>query len=199
MSPRRRGVTRERGPVPDAPGRRINVVGTCGSGKTTVARSLAARLALPYVEIDALFWRPGWEETSDTELRSAVGDAVAGEAWVIDGNYSRVRDLVWPRADTLIWLDYSFPRVFSQLLRRTLRRAILREPLWHGNRESLRKSFLSRESILLWAIKTHRRRKTQYRTLLVDPRSRHLRVIRLRSPREAKRWLQGVGGADALR
>jgi hypothetical protein len=71
--------------------------------------------------------------------------------------------------------------------------------LWHGNRESLRKSFVSRESILLWAIKTHRRRKTQYQTLLVDPRSRHLRVIRLRSPREAKRWLQGVGGADALR
>ncbi len=187
-------MTREQGPLPDAPGRRINVVGTCGSGKTTVARSLATRLSLPYVEIDALFWRPGWEGAGDAELRAAVGDAAAGEAWVIDGNYSRVRDLVWPRADTVIWLDYSFPRVFSQLLRRTLRRAILREALWHGNRESLRTSFLSRKSILVWAIKTHRRRRTQYQTLLVDPRNRHLRVIRLRSPREAERWLQGVGG-----
>ncbi|MDD5646695.1 MAG: adenylate kinase [Candidatus Bipolaricaulis sp.] len=185
----------EKKSVPGAPGVRISVVGTCGAGKTTLAKSLAHLLDLPYVEIDALFWRAGWGESTDAELRLAVRDGVSGAAWVIDGNYTRVRDLIEPRADTLVWLDYSLPRVFWRLLGRTLRRAVLREPLWHGNRESLRKSFLSRESILLWAVKTHRRRRAQYRALAADPQNRHLTVIRLGSPREADRWLRRIAAA----
>lgn len=183
-------------PVPPAPGARINVVGTCGSGKTTVAKSLAGLLGVPHVELDALFWRSGWGEATDPELRAAVSEAAAGDAWVIDGNYSRVRDLIWPRADTVVWLDYSFLCVFSQLLGRTIRRAVLREPLWHGNRESLRTSFLSRDSILLWAVKTHRRRRSQCRALLANPASSHLKVIQLRSPREAERWLRRIAESD---
>ncbi len=182
--------------VPPAPGARINVVGTCGSGKTTVAKSLAGLLGVPHVELDALFWRSGWGEATDPELRAAVNEVVAGDAWVIDGNYSRVRDLIWARADTVVWLDYSFLRVFSQLLGRTIRRAVLREPLWHENRESLRMSFLSRDSILLWAVKTHRRRRSQYRALLADPASSRLKVARLRSPREAERWLRRIAEPD---
>lgn len=185
--------------VPPSAGTRINVVGTCGSGKTTVAKSLAGLLDVPRVELDALFWRPGWGEASDAELRAAVSEAAAGDAWVIDGNYSRVRDLIWPRADTVVWLDYPFSRVFGQLLKRTIRRAVLREPLWQGNRESLRKSLLSRESILLWAVKTHRRRRSQYRRLLADPQYGHLKVIRLRSPREAERWLRRMAESALLR
>jgi adenylate kinase family enzyme len=189
-------VTRRGGSGSPIPGARINVVGTCGSGKTTVAKSLAGLLGVPHVELDALFWRSGWGEATDPELRAAVSEAAAGDAWVIDGNYSRVRDLIWPRADTIVWLDYSFLRVFAQLLKRTIRRAVSREPLWHGNRESLGRSFFSRESILLWAVKTHRRRRTQYRTLLADPENVRPRVVRLRSPREAERWLRGIAEAE---
>jgi adenylate kinase family enzyme len=189
-------VTRRGGSGSPIPGARINVVGTCGSGKTTVAKSLAGLLGVPHVELDALFWRSGWGEATDPELRAAVSEAAAGDAWVIDGNYSRVRDLIWPRADTIVWLDYSFLRVFAQLLKRTMRRAVSREPLWHGNRESLGRSFFSRESILLWAVKTHRRRRTQYRKLLADRENARPRVVRLRSPREAERWLRGIADAE---
>ncbi len=189
-------MTSKGSPIPPPPGARINVVGTCGSGKTTVAKTLAGLLGVPHVELDALFWRSGWGEATDPELRAAVSEAAARDAWVIDGNYSRVRDLIWPRADTIVWLDYSFLRVFSRLLARTIRRAVLREPLWHGNRESLRTSFLSRESILLWAVKTHRRRRRQYRALLLDPAGRHPKVIRLRSSREAERWLRRIAATD---
>ncbi len=173
-------------------GRRISVVGTCGSGKTTVARALAERLGATHVELDALSWGPNWTQRPDDEFRAAVAAAAARERWVIDGNYSKCRDLIWARADTVIWLDYSFPRVFWQLLRRTFRRALRREELWHGNRESLRTSFLSRDSILLWAIKTHRRRQREYPGLLARPDYQRLRVVHLRSPREAAAWLAGV-------
>jgi hypothetical protein len=91
-----------------------------------------------------------------------------------------------------VWLDYRFARVFTRLLGRTLRRAFTREKLWHGNRESLRMSLLSRESILLWAIKTHRRRKHEYPELLALPEYERLQVVRLRSPRETSRWLAGA-------
>lgn len=103
------------------PGSRINVVGTTGSGKTTAAKLLAKRLGLPRIELDALFWKPDWGETPDEEFLPAVDEATRGDRWVLDGNYSRTRSIVWPRVDTIIWLDYSFPRVFGQLLRRTIR------------------------------------------------------------------------------
>jgi adenylate kinase family enzyme len=178
--------------VPKEVGRRISVVGTCGAGKTTVARALAERLGLVNVELDALSWGPDWRMRPDDVFRAAVAAAAAGDRWVIDGNYSKVRNTVWARADTVVWLNYSFPRVFTRLLWRTLRRAFTREVLWHGNRESLRTSFLSRESILLWAIKTHRRRQREYPELLALSEYECLHVVRLRSPRETRRWLRTV-------
>ena len=175
--------------VPQEVGSRISVVGTCGAGKTTTARALAKRLGFAHVELDALSWGPNWTMRPDDAFRADVANAAAGDCWVIDGNYSRSRDIVWARADTVVWLDYRFARVFTRLLGRTLRRAFTREKLWHGNRESLRVSFLSRESILLWAIKTHRRRKHEYPELLALPEYERLQVVRLRSPRETRRWL----------
>lgn len=174
------------------PGQRISVVGTSGSGKTTVGRAIADRLGIPFVELDALAWLPGWTDRPLAELRELVEERTRGPAWVVDGNYSKVRDLVWGRADTVVWLDYPFRRVFGQLLRRTLRRALRREELWNGNRESIRMSFFSRESILLWAIRTHRRRKREYPELLARSEHTRLRVIRLRSPAETRRWLDGL-------
>src|SRR5689334_5774453 len=91
----------------DGPGsmRRIAVTGTSGSGKTTFARRLGERLGLPHIELDALFWRPGWVESDTESFRTRVAEAIAGEGWVVDGNYSPVRDLYLARVDTVVWLD----------------------------------------------------------------------------------------------
>ncbi|BAS26302.1 adenylate kinase [Limnochorda pilosa] len=110
---------------------------------------------------------------------------------MVDGNYSRVRDLLWPAADTVVWLDFSPPVIMGRLLRRTLARTLLRRELWSGNRESLGRVF-SRDSILLWALRTYRRRRREYPELFHRPEHRHLRVIHLRSPREVEAWLHAV-------
>ena len=174
----------------DRPGRRINVVGTTGSGKTTVARAIAQRLGLPHIELDALFWKPDWGQTPDDEFLPTVDEATRGERWVLDGNYSRTRPIVWPRADTIVWLDYRFSRVFGQLLWRTIRRAITKEPMWDGCVENLRLAFFSRESILLWCLKTYRRRRRNYPEISARPEYKHLRFIHLRSPRATMDWLR---------
>jgi len=175
------------------PGRRINVIGTTGSGKTTVARAIAARLDVPCIELDALFWKPNWGETPDEEFLPKVDEATRGERWVLDGNYSRTRPIVWPRADTVVWLDYAFPRVFGQLLRRTIRRAATKEPMWDGCAESWRKAFFSRDSILIWCLQTYWRRCCTYPALFARPEFQHLRLVRLRSPRATADWLRSIG------
>src|SRR2546423_442076 len=101
---------------------RVVVVGVTGAGKTTFASTVSRRLGVPHIELDALYWGPKWTAVDTETLRARVALAVAGEAWIVDGNYSRVRDLTWAKADTLIWLDYSLPVVLSRLLRRVIRR-----------------------------------------------------------------------------
>lgn len=180
------------GPACARPGARILVVGTTGTGKTALAARLARRLGYPHVELDALHWGPGWTPVPVEVFRERVGRATRGPCWVVDGNYSVVRDLLWPAADTLVWLDFSLAVILWRLVRRTLRRCILREPLWNGNRESFRQA-LGRNSILLWALRTYRQRRRNYPELLVRPEYRHLSVVRLRSPREAEAWLRALG------
>jgi len=169
---------------------RISIIGTTGSGKTTLAKEIAVCLDIPHIELDAIHWRENWEPLSRDEFRNQVALCVASEAWVMDGNYSKVRDIIWGRADTVVWLDYNFPRVFYQLLQRTFRRVLTREELWNQNREYFRSQFLSRDSLFVWAIKTYPRRKKQYPTLFAQPEYNHLKVFRLQSPQEKQTWLQ---------
>lgn len=168
--------------------RRVAVVGTSGSGKTTLARHLARRLDVPHVELDALHWEPNWTEAPREVLRERVSRALEGDAWVVDGNYSIVRDIVWTRADSVVWLDYSLPVIMWRLLLRTVRRIINREPLWNENRESL-KMALSRKSILLWALQTYQENRTKYPAEIA--RHPHLQSYRLRHPREADALIHG--------
>jgi len=170
-------------------GRRIAVVGTTGSGKTTLARQLAICFGIPQIELDALHRGPNWAAAPVEKLRERTAQALSGETWVADGNYSEVRDIVWGRADTLIWLDYPLRVILWRLLRRSLRRSLLHEELWNSNRESLRAQFASRDSLFLWALHTYWRRKREFPALLAKPEYAHLTLVRLHSPGDTRRWL----------
>lgn len=171
--------------------RRINVVGTSCSGKTTLARELARRLDMPHVELDALYWGPHWTPVPPEEFRARLSAALEQDRWVADGGYATVRDITWQRADTIVWLDYPMRTVLARWARRTAARIRSREEFWPGtgNRESVRTAF-RRDGLIWWILGTHRRRR---RSMASAMRTRHdLRWIRLRSPAEAERWLASV-------
>jgi adenylate kinase family enzyme len=114
--------------------RRVSVVGVSGSGKSTFGRELAARLAVPYAELDAIFHQPEWTPLPEEQFRRRVAAIAAGDGWVIDGNYSAVQPLVWERADTVVWLDPPRRTVMRRIIWRTIRRVASRAELWNGNR-----------------------------------------------------------------
>lgn len=172
---------------------RIIIVGTPGAGKSTLAAQLGERLHMPFLELDALFWEANWTAVSRQVFRERVRQAIAAERWAAGGNYGAARDLIWARADTLIWLDYPFAITFGRLLRRTLRRVITRERLWSDNRETWRNSFASRDSVLVFAIQSHRRRGREFAAWLAKPDCAHLRVLRFRWPRQTAKWLPATG------
>ena len=172
--------------------RRIVVTGNMGAGKTTLAGTLSSLLDAPRVEMDALRHGANWVETPDDVFRERVSQALAGSSWVVDGDYEVVRDIVWPQADTLVWLDYPSRMSMWRLLWRTFRRCIAREELWNGNRETFYQHLFTRESILLEGFRRRGIARKVYGVLLEKPEYEHLRVVRLQSPRKTREWLSGL-------
>jgi adenylate kinase family enzyme len=172
--------------------RRVSVVGNAGSGKTTLAKALAARLRVPHVELDAIFHQPNWTPLPTDEFRRQVADAVAGDGWVVDGNYSSVRDLVWQLADTVVWLDLSRPTVMRRLVARTLRRIATGEELWNANTERWQYLFHRDESIIAWAWTQHAKYHHRYAAAAADPAYGHLTFVRLGSGAEIDQFLRSI-------
>jgi adenylate kinase family enzyme len=174
---------------------RVLVVGTSCCGKTTFARELAATLGATRIELDELYWGPGWNPKPESEFLRLTEIAIAGPRWVVDGNYRAVRDLLWPRATSVIWLNFGFATVFGRAFRRTIRRCVSREVLYSGNRESLARAFFSRESILLWVLQTYWQRRRDYPKLQNSGCFPGIRWFELRRPAEAAAFLHDVARA----
>lgn len=150
---------------------------------------------VPFLELDSVFHQPGWQELPTEEFRARVAGFAAGDAWVIDGNYSKVQHpVVWPRADTVIWLDVPKARVMRQVMARSVRRVATREELWNGNRERVRNllAWDPEKSIIRWAWTNHHRFQAKFDDGRADPRWAHITFIRLATRREAERLVEQV-------
>jgi adenylate kinase family enzyme len=167
----------------------VVIASASGSGKTTLGRQLAERLRVPFIELDALVHGPGWVETPDEELRARLEALLVGDGWVVDGAYQhKLGDLVLDRADTIVWLDLPLHVWLPRLTRRTWRRLRGREQLWNGNRESLATAFWGRESLFVWAIRSHFHRRREWPQALA-----HRNAFRLSSAQEVETFVQSAG------
>lgn len=173
---------------------RINVVGTSGTGKSTFSKRLAKILSIPYIEMDKIFWGPNWYWPTDEEFFANLKAALAAENWILDGNYNRTTAIKWEKASTIIWLDYPFSTTLYRAVKRALKRSLTQEELWPGtgNRESFKKSFFSKDSIILWTIKTHAQVRKKYEAYMNDPKYSHIQFIRLKSDVEVETYLANL-------
>jgi adenylate kinase family enzyme len=171
---------------------RIHVCGNSGSGKTTLARAISKELGLPHVELDMIYHLPGWQQMPKDQFRERISEVASTEEWVIDGNYGSVRDIVWERADTVVWLDYPLPLVLWRLWRRTWGRWWRREIVCNGNRESLWTHFFTKESLFWWVLTTSRRRSRLYLEAMESPEHADKHFIKLTSPDKAEQWLSAL-------
>jgi hypothetical protein len=146
--------------------------------------------------MDRLFWKPDWQESSDEELFESVRQVTEQESWILDGNYKRTTPVKWSRVELVIWLDMSFVRTLSRVTRRVLYRSFSQTEIWPGtgNRETLRKAFLTKDSIIRWMLTTYHRKRKTYLAAMESPEYEHIRFVRLRSPGEVERFLAGMRG-----
>lgn len=180
---------------------RVVVIGTSGSGKTTFARRLSGALGVPQLELDAVNWQADWRDlnTHDpAEFTRRVAALAAAEAWVSDGNYSKVRHVLWPRATRFVWLDYPRWVTMRRVIWRSFSRAVSRSELWAGtgNREEFRR-WLDKEHPIRWAWDTWARNRQRYTEALAAPEIAKRPVHRLRHPREAAPLIEALV-AEAL-
>ncbi len=168
---------------------RINVIGTSGSGKSTFSKRIAQKLNIPYIELDALFWKPNWTESTNEEFFPKVAKAISGENWVLDGNYSRTQPMKTTRTQMVIYLDMPFHVVLYRIVSRSLIRGFKRQELWSGNKETVWKHLFTRDSMIWWVIKTFHKNRKRYISLFGCAEYSHIKFVRLRSPKEVEYFI----------
>lgn len=177
---------------------RVVVVGTSGSGKTTIGREIANALDVPHLEMDSVMHVGDWNATPDAEFQRILAEFAEQERWVMDGNYTShgAREAVWPRVDAVVWLDLPRRVVMSRVVRRTLKRTLTREELWHGIREPLSNLYKTDpyENIILWAWTRYDHIRDKYETAMSEGSWDHATVHRLRTNAEANRFVRSLAG-----
>lgn len=175
---------------------RIALIGPSGSGKTTLGRFIERELALPFTDLDDLHWRPGWIEAPLEAFRLAVDVVTQRPRWVVAGNYATTRNLVWPRAQAIVWLDLPLATVLRRSALRALRQWWTREPICNGNRQRLAHIVVGRDALLPYTLRSfHARRRDWPALLAAQSAASGLNTVRLRSTEEIAVWQCAVSEA----
>jgi len=173
---------------------KILIVGSSGAGKTTLAKTISSKLNLPHFELDSIFHQKDWQPLNQDEFKARVDEITRQPDWIICGNYFTKLGgkAYWSKADVVIWCDYSFPLVFSRLLRRTLRRTITKQELWNENKEGFIVNFFTKESVLLWMMREWNAQKRRYEIVFKENDLKGTQLIRLKNPNDTARFLEHI-------
>lgn len=173
--------------------RRIVVLGTSGSGKTTVAKKIATHYGIKHIELDVLYWNPDWVATPMPEFLQKIKQAISEqESWVVCGNYNVAKQVTLPCSTDIIWLDYPLHVNLWRAFKRSVRRILKSEVPFNGCRETFSHLLFSKESILLWILQTHRRRRKEFNKLLTKENFPETRIIRIRNDEECSQVLMMI-------
>jgi adenylate kinase family enzyme len=170
------------------PYKRTIIFGSTGIGKTTLVKRIAEEFSLPVIDIDSLRREAGKSDAPDETFSHLVMESVKEDIWIIDGSYTSVQDVIWPRAEAIVWLDFSFGIFLSRLIKRSLYRIFIRKksekPIKARNQAAS-----ERAGTYLRAIFTGKQRRQRYFATLYNAKNVHLHIIRLSDPEEVQLWL----------
>lgn len=170
--------------------KKINIIGTSGSGKSIISKKLAEILDYEYIEMDDIFWGPNWSKDEHNIFLNKLKKELEKDKWVLDGNYKKTIPIKWKEIELIIWIDYSFIRTLFQISRRAIQRLIKNDELWlnTGNKETI-KSLLSKKSIILFMLKSYFSNKKLFNSYV---KNNKYKFIRLKSPKEVNRFLNNI-------
>ena len=166
---------------------RILVVGTSGSGKTTIAQAIAARTGAPHFASDDFYWEQDWKPSPIARVDRLLGEVLDKPSWVLDGNFEHRWESVWNQADLIVWLDYSLPTVLWQVARRNIGWFFSRRIIWSGNRMTLYRVM----SGVRHSLRSHRRKRDAYPRYI--DQLRHNNVVRLSTRAQTSSWVASLG------
>lgn len=174
--------------------KKIIVIGPSGAGKTTLSMQLSELLSIPHTELDSIYHQANWQPIDTQEFKKRVNVIAKQPEWIFCGNYfSKLGLEFWQQADTIIWCNYSFPRVMNRLFWRTLKRIVTRQTLWNGNRESFYTNFFTKESIFVWMFGSWNKQQKRYGAIFNQPSTLPgVRLVRLSNPSETKTFIKQV-------
>ncbi len=180
-------------------GRRIHIMGNTSAGKSTLGARLAHALAVPFVELDALNWEPGWvglNATNPEEFERRIREATKGDGWVVAGSYTSFSQRAfWSRLETVVWLDLPLPQLVWRVLRRSWRRWRSHELLWGTNYERFWPQlsvWRKEDSLVWWAVTQQHRKRRSMLAYMTDPRWVHIHFVRLTSSAEIELFTRAV-------
>ncbi len=186
-------------PLASPIGQRIHVIGNTGAGKSTLGTRLAHTLDVPFVELDALNWEPGWvglNATNPHEFERRIRAATGGAGWVVAGSYTAfAKRVFWPQLQTVIWLDLPVPQLVGRVVTRSWRRWRSRELLWGTNYERFWPQLLvwrKDHSLIWWAVTQQQRKRRSMVAFMADPRWAHIRFVRLTSAPEIDQFTRAI-------
>ena len=166
--------------------KRILVIGTSGAGKSVLAKRLSACLHVPYFPSDPFYWEPGWKPARADKVFQQVREVTSRDLWILDGNFDEYHEFVWRQADCILWLDYSISVILKQVIIRNFKWLLTREPVWSGNRMTLRRAI----SGIRHAIRSYSSKKKNYPCWLAELSG--IRHYRFRTKQETETWLKGL-------